>query len=158
MSVRPQEVAEGAQRFSLRRVFKALEASSEEPTATSTATSTAPTAPPAPAAAASALKVDLGLRPPTKAHAPLLALSESTSKIKFSLPNMVVAPPSSAPSASPFARRASEASESASARSGVSVINAFRPRAVSIAAICASVNSRAVISPEESASRASAIV
>ena len=98
MSVRPREVAEGAQRFSLRRVFKALEASSEEPSATSTAASTAPAAPPAPAAAAPALTVDLGLRPPTNARAPLLALSESTSKIKFSLPNMVVAPPSSAPS------------------------------------------------------------
>ena len=104
MSVRPSEVAEGAQRFSLRRVFKALEASSSEEPPTSTAAPTAAFAPPAaapsapaPASAKSSLTVDLGLRPPTKAHAPLLALSESTSRLKFSLPNMTPPPSSRAP-------------------------------------------------------------
>ena len=108
MSVRPSEVAEGAQRFSLRRVFKALEASSSEELPAPTAGSTAAFAPPATACSAPApapvpasatppsLTVDLGLRPPTKAHAPLLALSESTSRLKFSLPNMTP-PPSRAP-------------------------------------------------------------
>ena len=110
MSVRPSEVAEGAQRFSLRRVFKALEASSsEEPPTSTTASTAAPTAAPtaafappaaapsAPASVKSSLTVDLGLRPPTKAHAPLLALSESTSRLKFSLPNMTPPPSSRAP-------------------------------------------------------------
>jgi len=104
MSVRPSEVAEGAQRFSLRRVFKALEASSSEELPASTAAPTAAFAPsaaapsaPAPASAKSSLTVDLGLRPPTKAHAPLLALSESTSRLKFSLPNMTPPPSSRAP-------------------------------------------------------------
>ena len=80
MSVRPSEVAEGAQRFSLRRVFKALEASSSEELPAPTAGSTAAFAPPATACSAPApapvpasatppsLTVDLGLRPPTKAH------------------------------------------------------------------------------------------
>jgi len=59
--------------------------------------------------------------------------------------------------ASPARRRASEASASASARSGVSVTKAFRFRAFSTAAMCASVSSRAETSPASSASRASAM-
>jgi hypothetical protein len=84
MSIRPRQVAEEANRFSLRSVFRTLESAPEDASAPTAAPEAV--APVSPTLMATGSNVHFDLNLPYKA--PLLALPTSSNGLKFTLPQM----------------------------------------------------------------------